>query len=70
MENSVRQSTSRLETKISTFVFEEAGATTVEYAFMLALIIGGCIVAINFLGLETFSTWSSNANEIGTAMEP
>lgn len=49
--------------RIKTFVHSEDGPTAVEYAVMLALIVGVCMVAISLIGEKvsgTFTTVESN----------
>lgn len=41
------------------FVREEDGPTAVEYAVMLALIIVVCLTAIQFLGTQASTTFST-----------
>lgn len=50
--------------KIKTFLIDESGPTAVEYAIMLALILGLCIVAIGTLGIATSDVWDENLNQI------
>ena len=47
---------------------DDSGATAVEYAVMLALIIGVCIGAISFFGSEAGGSWQNTSEQIGTAM--
>lgn len=47
---------------------DDSGATAVEYAVMLALIIGVCIGAISFFGSEAGGSWQDTSDQIGTAM--
>jgi pilus assembly protein Flp/PilA len=44
------------------------GATAVEYAVMLALILLVCIGSIVFLGNNTASMWLNNSNSIQSAV--
>jgi len=46
------------------FLFDEEGATAVEYALMVALIAIVIIVAVTFLGTEVASKFS----EVGSAV--
>lgn len=46
------------------FLTEEHAATSVEYAVMLMLIAGICIVAIQSMGLSLRSIWGENNEEI------
>jgi pilus assembly protein Flp/PilA len=52
---------------ILTFLLDESGATAVEYAVMLALIIGTCIAAISFFGSEAGGSWVDTSAKIGAA---
>jgi Flp pilus assembly pilin Flp len=47
---------------------DDSGATAVEYAVMLALIIGVCIGAISFFGSEAGGSWEDTSEQLGTAM--
>ena len=55
--------------KIYAFHSSDSGATSVEYAVMLALVIGLCIVAIGLVGTEHFEVWSDNSGKIGNALQ-
>ena len=48
---------------------DEDGATAVEYAVMLALIIVVCIVAIGSLGSNASSLWGSNESNLDIAWQ-
>jgi pilus assembly protein Flp/PilA len=50
------------------FLREDAAATAVEYAVMLALIIGVCFVAIIALGTATAGSFSNSRDSILDAM--
>ena len=50
------------------FVRDERGATAVEYAVMLALIIGVCITAIGFFGSTANGSWVDTGQKLGSAM--
>lgn len=54
--------------KIKSFLRETEAATTVEYAVMLMLIIGGCIVAVQALGGENGSLWGGTLESVDQAM--
>lgn len=45
----------------------EDGATMVEYAVMLALIVAVCIGSISLVGGGTFNFWNNNSNQLNTA---
>lgn len=47
---------------------DEGGATAVEYAVLLALIIGVCISAIGFFGGTAGGSWNDTSDKLGTAM--
>lgn len=50
------------------FIFDESGPTAVEYAVMLALIIGTCLAAITTFGTEAGGTWQDTSTKLDTAM--
>jgi pilus assembly protein Flp/PilA len=50
------------------FVRDETAATAVEYAVMLALIIGTCLGAISFFGGEAGGSWRDTSDRIDSAM--
>ena len=52
----------------TSFVRDESAATAVEYAVMLALIIGTCLGAISFFGGEAGGSWRDTSDKIDTAM--
>ena len=60
---------SKLHSKITRFLKDESGPTAVEYAVMLALIIGVCIGSIALFGNATESVWGENAGSITSAFE-
>ena len=53
---------------IMRFLQDDCGATAVEYAVMLALIIGVCITAIGFFGSTANGSWVDTGNKLGNAM--
>ena len=55
-------------TAIRKFLAEEDGPTTVEYAIMLAMILGVCIVAIAYLATKTGDSFDSSSGAISGAM--
>ena len=59
----------QMKIKIKNFLAEEKAATSVEYAIMLTLIIGVCIVGIQVLGIETNDTMTSNSEQITNAIQ-
>ncbi|REJ86745.1 MAG: Flp family type IVb pilin [Planctomycetota bacterium] len=46
------------------FLKEEAGATAVEYAVMLALILLACVGAIKVLGDSSDGMWGNNYSQL------
>lgn len=50
------------------FIRDESGPTSVEYAVMLAFILGVCIAAVTFLGEETLQSFTSTSDQFGQAM--
>lgn len=50
------------------FLAEEDGPTTVEYAIMLAMIIGVCIVAVVYLATKTGDSFDSSSGAISGAI--
>lgn len=55
-------------TRIREFLLEEEGATAVEYAVMLMLIVGTCIVAIQLVGTNAADLWGDNSTEIQSTL--
>ena len=47
---------------------DESGPTAVEYAVMLALVIGSCIAAISFFGSNANGSWVDTKDRLSTAM--
>jgi pilus assembly protein Flp/PilA len=47
------------------FIQEEEGATAVEYAVMLALIIVVCIIAVAAIGTSANTTFQNVADRLG-----
>lgn len=58
---------SNLLLSIRRFDQDQDGATAVEYAIMLALIVAVCILAIGSVGSEASSLWTRNGSEISDA---
>jgi Flp pilus assembly pilin Flp len=55
-------------TLITRFIHDEGGASAVEYAVLLALIIGMCVVSIGFFGGEAGGSWLSTSSSLETFM--
>ena len=52
---------------IRNFLKEEQGPTTVEYAVMLAMIVGVCIVSVVYLAARTGDSFDTSAGAISGA---
>ena len=50
------------------FIRDESGPTAVEYAVMLALIIGVCIGAVGFFGSTASGSWEDTSDKLTTSM--
>jgi pilus assembly protein Flp/PilA len=50
------------------FFRDESGPTAVEYAVMLALIIGVCIGAVGFFGTSAGGSWNDSSDKLSTSM--
>ena len=50
------------------FLRDEDGPTAVEYAVMLAMIIGSCIAAITLVGGEAGGSWDDTSSKLDTYM--
>lgn len=48
--------------------WDEDGPTAVEYAVMLALIVGVCVGAITFLGTQTNAAFEDSTTKINSAI--
>jgi pilus assembly protein Flp/PilA len=55
---------------LTRFLESEDGPTTVEYAVMLALIVGVCLGAIQSLTQATEGSFRSSADAIDSALNP
>jgi pilus assembly protein Flp/PilA len=54
-----------LATSVKRFLVSEDGPTAVEYAVMLALIIVVCLTAIQAIGTNAASTFTSVSSQVG-----
>jgi pilus assembly protein Flp/PilA len=54
-----------LATSVKRFLVSEDGPTAVEYAVMLALIIVVCLTAIQAIGTNAASTFTSVSSQLG-----
>ena len=59
---------SNLVSGLENLLWDESGPTAVEYAVMLALIIGVCIGAIGLFGSTASGSWTDTSGKLGTAM--
>ena len=50
------------------FIRDESGPTAVEYAVMLALIIGVCIGAVGFFGSTASGSWEDTSGKLSASM--
>jgi pilus assembly protein Flp/PilA len=46
------------------FLRDDSGPTAVEYAVMLAMIIGVCIVAIGYFGTSAGGSWQDTSTKL------
>ncbi|MGB7326301.1 MAG: Flp family type IVb pilin [Rubripirellula sp.] len=53
---------------IAEFIFEEDGTTAVEYAIMLAMIIGVCAASVSFLANSTKESFDASGEAIAGAI--
>jgi pilus assembly protein Flp/PilA len=51
------------------FLQDESGPTAVEYAVMLALIIGTCLASVGFFGGEAGGSLNDTSAKLSTAMK-
>jgi pilus assembly protein Flp/PilA len=49
---------------------DEDGPTTVEYAIMLALVIGVCLAAVQAMSIATRHSFDTSANALDGALRP
>lgn len=64
-DNITREATMKnLKEKFQKFLRDEEGATAVEYAVMVALIIVVCIVAIGWIGTGANQAFTTVANSL------
>ncbi|MAT69302.1 MAG: Flp family type IVb pilin [Planctomycetaceae bacterium] len=50
--------------KLRQFLIDDSGPTAVEYAVMLALIVGACLVAVNTLAQATGESFNDSATQL------
>ena len=56
--------------RVRSFLIEDAGPTAVEYAVLLALIVGALIVSVGQLATATKSNFDSSGTAINSAINP
>lgn len=56
--------------RVQQLVRDDEGATAVEYAVMLALIVGVCVGAVMSLGNATAASFGDSRDSILSAMGP
>lgn len=56
--------------KILRFLNNEDGPTAVEYAVMLALIVGVCVGAVQTLSIATRDNFDRSAQAVDSALNP
>ncbi len=54
--------------RLRKFIAAEDGPTAVEYAVMLALIVGVCITSVNLLAQRTGQSFEDSAGQLAGAM--
>jgi pilus assembly protein Flp/PilA len=59
-----------IKVQIVNFLQSEDGPTAVEYAVMLALIVGACIATVHSMAQATRSNFDSSASAISDAGNP
>jgi pilus assembly protein Flp/PilA len=53
--------------QIARFLDSDEGPTTVEYGFMLMLVVAVCLLSVKLLGNKTQTSFSNSANSIKNA---
>ena len=56
--------------RVRSFLIEDEGPTAVEYAVMLALIVGALIASVGQLATATKSNFDSSGTAINSAISP
>ncbi|GAB5403903.1 MAG: hypothetical protein Aurels2KO_21340 [Aureliella sp.] len=56
--------------KLTRFLLSEDGPTAVEYAVLLALIVGACLAAVQSLSTATADSFDASTNAIDGAIGP
>ena len=58
----------QLDKKLRGFLLEDDGPTAVEYAIMLSLIVGACIVAVSQVATATKNSFNSSGTAVNSAL--
>ncbi len=61
---------SSIQSKLTRFLRSEDGPTAVEYAVILALIVGACLAAVQSLATATADSFDASSNAIEGAIGP
>jgi pilus assembly protein Flp/PilA len=56
--------------RLKRFLLEDDGPTAVEYAVMVALIVGTCLVSVGQMATATKSSFNASGSAINSAMSP
>lgn len=54
----------KLRHKLRQFLLDDSGPTAVEYAVLLALIVGACLVSVNTLAHATGDSFNDSAAQL------
>ena len=54
--------------RLRQFIGSHEGATTVEYAFLLSLVLMLLVAAITTVGNRTSSVWTNNATQVSNVI--
>jgi pilus assembly protein Flp/PilA len=57
-----------MRTLLKRLLVEDDGPTAVEYAVMLALIVGLCITSVGLLSAQTGSSFENSASELNSIL--
>jgi pilus assembly protein Flp/PilA len=55
---------------IRRFLADESGPTAVEYAVMLALIVGACLASVGVLSNATGDSFNQSAGQLSSVLGP
>ncbi len=57
-----------MKTFLRRFLTDDSGPTAVEYAVMLALIVGACLASVNLLAHATAQSFDESASQLAGAL--